>query len=132
MGHAIACRYGCRDGGEGSCGGVGGGSAVHSHSMGGSRGRMEGHTHTQEHTHTEERTRECCTFLKRLSGPDPLRFLRVALRIEIPTRCIFCVAGRIFIGFLSLPNLVLKYHNFGPFVESSLSPVVGASHPSEH
>ena len=43
-----------------------------------------------------------------LSGPDPLRFLRVALRIEISTRCVFCVAGRIFIGFLSLPNLVLK------------------------
>ena len=34
-----------------------------------------------------------------LSGPDPLRFLRVALRIEISTRCVFCVAGRIFIGF---------------------------------
>ena len=43
-----------------------------------------------------------------LSGPDPLRFLRVALRIEISTRCVFCVAGRIFIGFLSLPNSVLK------------------------
>ena len=44
----------------------------------------------------------------KLSGPDPLRFLRVALRIEFLTRCVFCVAGRIFIGFLSLPNLVLK------------------------
>ena len=43
-----------------------------------------------------------------LSGPDPLHFLRVALRIEISIRCVFCVAGRIFIGFLSLPNLVLK------------------------
>ena len=43
-----------------------------------------------------------------LSGPDPLRFLRIALRIEILTRCVFCVAGRIFIGFVSLPNLVLK------------------------
>ena len=43
-----------------------------------------------------------------LSGPNPLRFLRVALRIEISTRCVFCVAGRISIGFLSLPNLVLK------------------------
>ena len=42
------------------------------------------------------------------SGLDPLRFLRVALRIEISTRCVFCVAGRISIGFLSLPNLVLK------------------------
>ena len=31
-----------------------------------------------------------------LSGPDPLRVLRVALRIEISTRCVFCVAGRIF------------------------------------
>ena len=46
--------------------------------------------------------------IARLSGPDRLRFLRVALRIEISTRCVFCVAGRIFIGFLSLPNLVLK------------------------
>ena len=44
----------------------------------------------------------------KLSGPDRLRFLRVALRIEISTRCVFCVAGRTFIGFLSLPNLVLK------------------------
>ena len=43
-----------------------------------------------------------------LSGLDPLRFLRVALHIEISTRCVFCVAGRIFIGFLSLPNLVLN------------------------
>ena len=43
-----------------------------------------------------------------MSGPDPLRFLRVALHIEISTRCVFCVAGRIFMGFLSLPNLVLK------------------------
>ena len=49
-----------------------------------------------------------CTGYTELSGPDPLRFLRVALRIEISTRCVFCVAGRIFIGFLSLPNLVLK------------------------
>ena len=46
--------------------------------------------------------------VSRNRGPDPLRFLRVALRIEISTRCVFCVAGRIFIGFLSLPNLVLK------------------------
>ena len=43
-----------------------------------------------------------------LSGPDLLCFLRVALHIEISTRCVFCVAGRIFIGFLSLPNFVLK------------------------
>ena len=43
-----------------------------------------------------------------LSGPDPLRSLRVALRIEISTRCVFCVAGQIFIVLLSLPNLVLK------------------------
>ena len=42
------------------------------------------------------------------SGPDPLRFLRVALRIEISTRCVFCVVGRIFMVFFSLPNLVLK------------------------
>ena len=34
-----------------------------------------------------------------LSGLDPLRFLRVALRIEISTRCEFCVVGRIFFGF---------------------------------
>ena len=45
-------------------------------------------------------------FSKELSGPDPLRFLHVALRIEISTRCVFCVAGRIFIGVSSLPNLV--------------------------
>ena len=39
--------------------GVGGDSAVQSHSMGGVRGMsMEGHT--QEHT--QERTRECCTY----------------------------------------------------------------------
>ena len=50
-----------------------------------------------------------CSLCLSLSGPDPLRFLRVALRIEISTRCVFCVAaGRIFIGFLSLPNLALK------------------------
>ena len=43
------------------------------------------------------------TYSPKLSGPDPPRFLRVALHIEISTRCVFCVAGRIFIGFLSLP-----------------------------
>ena len=49
LGPAIACG----DGGEGSCGGVGGGrdSAVKRlHSMDGVRGRAEGHT--QEHTGT--------------------------------------------------------------------------------
>ena len=50
----------------------------------------------------------------KLSGPDPPRFLRVALRIEISTRCVFCVAGRIFIGFLSLPNLVLNLNQNMP------------------
>ena len=41
--------------------GVGGDSAVQSHTMGGVRGeRRDTHTHTQEHT--QERTRECCTY----------------------------------------------------------------------
>ena len=44
---------------------------------------------------------------RRLSGPDPLRFLCVALRIEISTRCVFCVAGRIFIGFFVLTKLIV-------------------------
>ena len=39
--------------------GVGGDSAVQSHSVGGVRGGRGG-THTQEHT--QERTRECCTY----------------------------------------------------------------------
>ena len=42
------------------------------------------------------------------SGPDPLRFLCVALRIEISTRCVFCVAGRISIGFFVLTKLSMK------------------------
>ena len=50
-GHAIACGYGCGNGGEGSSEGVGGDSAVQPQSMGGGRGGgAEGHT--QEHTHT--------------------------------------------------------------------------------
>ena len=49
-----------------------------------------------------------------LSGPDPLRLLRVALRIEISTRCVFCVAGRIFIGFLAYGGLNPRFETSGP------------------
>ena len=54
----IACRYGCRNGGKGSCAGVGGilQTAVQSHTVSGFRGRAEGHTHTQTGTHTHTHT----------------------------------------------------------------------------
>ena len=42
--------------------GVGGDSAVQSHSVSGLRGRAEGHTQEHTHTHTQERTGECCTY----------------------------------------------------------------------
>ena len=71
VGRAIACGYECGDGGEGSCGGVGGDSAVQSHSMGGVGGERRDtyththrntHTHTHTQEHTQKRTRECCTY----------------------------------------------------------------------
>ena len=54
---AKCLRFGCGNGGEGSCRGAGGDSAVQPHNVGGVRGE-EGHT--QEHT--QEHTREFCTY----------------------------------------------------------------------
>ena len=56
VGPAIACRYGCGNGGEGSLGGAGSDSAVNPQSMGGVRGGEEGHTHTHTYTHTHRGT----------------------------------------------------------------------------
>ena len=50
VGRAIACRYGCGNGGEGSCGGGGGDSAVQPHSKGGV-GDTDRNTHRNVHAY---------------------------------------------------------------------------------
>ena len=70
--------------GEGSCVGVGGDSAVQSHSVGGVRGRAEGHTHTHTHTGSGGERRDTHTHTQALTGTQVFGGPYAIFSVEIP------------------------------------------------